>query len=145
MQPLNTTLSLIVFFGPVRHPVCLDSKMQPPSLLLVLLGLTLTQGKQEILEKQGNGYGLDDTQHHPSTLHSEETQGYNDAPVSNTLKCPRFQYFDCMKCVPLRNGDNGPLRVRWMDILRLLQRMPTNIWPSSSSRKLRGRSAAMPE
>lgn len=109
MQPLNTTLSLIVFFGPVRHPVCLDSKMQPPSLLLVLLGLTLTQGKQEILEKQGNGYGLDDTQHHPSTLHSEETQGYNDAPVSNTLKCPRFQYFDCMKCVPLRNGDNGPL------------------------------------
>lgn len=81
--------------------------MQPPSLRLVLLGLTLTQGKQEILEKQGNGYGLDDTQPYPSSLHSEETQGYNDAPVANALKCPRFQYFDCMKCVPLRNGDNG--------------------------------------
>ena len=80
--------------------------MQLLSLLLVLLGLTLAQGKQEILEKQGTGYDLDDTQTYPPRLHSEETQGYDDAPVANALRCPSFQYFDCKKCVPIRNGDD---------------------------------------
>ena len=50
---------------------------------------------------------VDDTQSYPSSLHSEEIQGYNDAPVFNARRCPRFEYFDCKECVPLRNGDNG--------------------------------------